>query len=146
MKQVVYGGDAFFIPWICARTGGSVENSRGVSIGLWDTETDLPLAGVLYEDFNGASIVAHIAAVPGKSWLSRTYLTHIFAYPFSQLSCKVVLLTIAEGNRDSRKFAEALGFTLSALLKDAHPTGALCIYSMARADCRWLEGIKNGKS
>jgi RimJ/RimL family protein N-acetyltransferase len=146
VKQVVYGGDGFFIPWICERVGSSPENSRGVTIGLWDTETDLPLAGVLFEDFNGASILAHIAAVPGKSWLSRTFLRHIFAYPFHQLSCRVVLLTIAEDNLESRRFAKGLGFTLAATLLDAHPSGALLIYRMARADCRWLKGLEHGKS
>lgn len=146
MKQVVYGGDGFFIPWICDRTGASAKNARGVAIGLWDTETDLPLAGVLFEDFNGASILAHIAAVPGKSWLSRGFLQQIFAYPFLQLGCRVVLLTIAGDNLPSRRFAEALGFTLAATLQDAHPSGALLVYRMPRADCRWLKGTKNGKS
>jgi RimJ/RimL family protein N-acetyltransferase len=139
VKQIVRGADAFFGPWIASRTGGSFSPGRGVTIGLWDTETDLPVAGVLYEDWNGANIVAHIAAIPGKQWLTKSFLRAIFAYPFLQLRARTVTLIIASSNRPSRKFATDLGFRLASTLPDAHPSGDLCIYYLHHTMCRWIE-------
>jgi len=138
VRQVVVGYDAYVGPWVCAKTGGTWVAGRGASIGLLDTATGLLLAGALFEDFNGANVLAHVAAVPGKSWLNREFLWFSFHYAFEQLGCKRITGVVAASNQESRRFNEHLGYTLEATLKDAHPTGDLLVYCMRKEDCRWL--------
>jgi len=121
-------------PWVCSRAGGTWVKGRGTGIGL-ERSGEL-IAGVLYEDYNRANIVCHIAGV--GNWLNREFLWTIFDYPFRQLKVKRITTTVAQSNTRSQRFTQHLGFTLEARLKDAHPSGDLFIYRMMAADCRWL--------
>jgi len=80
----------------------------------------------------------HVASDCSRRWLTRKALQFAFAYPFFQLKAKRLTAPIGEGNSDSRRFAEHLGFILEAKLQDAHPTGAICLYRMTRDECRFL--------
>jgi RimJ/RimL family protein N-acetyltransferase len=122
-------------PWVCARAGGTWVKGRGTAIGR-ERNGEL-IAGVLYEDWNGANVVCHIAGV--GNWLNRKYLWIIFDYPFRQLKVKRITTTVAQSNVVSQRFTQHLGFTLETRLKDAHPSGDLFIYRMMAAECRWLE-------
>lgn len=95
------------------------------------------VAGVAYANWNGVNIEAHIASDGSKRWLTREYLWTIFDYPFRQLKVKRITLCIGEGNKDSRRFAEHLGFERETTLVAAHPTGDLLIYRMTKDMCRW---------
>lgn len=95
------------------------------------------VAGVMYESFNGASIHTSIAAV-GKHWLTREYLWFIFYYPFVQLGARLLIATVASDNFASRKFCEHLGFDKHTRIADAHPSGALIVYTFNKAKCKWL--------
>ena len=127
-------------PWVCARAGGSWISGRGTAIG-W-VKGDQIVAGVLYEDYNGANVVCHIAGE--GNWANRQYLWTIFDYPFNQLNVKRITVPVADSNVKSKRFVEHLGFEKEAVLRDAHPDGDLIIYKMTADKCRWL-GIKNGK-
>jgi len=96
------------------------------------------MAGVLYEDWNHANVVCHIAGI-GR-WATREFLRVIFDYPFRQLAVKRITVPVASTNAKAVQFVEHLGFTLEAKLKDAHPEGDLLIYKMTPAECRWLKG------
>jgi RimJ/RimL family protein N-acetyltransferase len=103
------------------------------------------VAGVVYDYYTGANICLHIAAVPGRRWLTKEFLWFMFFYPFEQLGVKRITGIIPESNVDSRKFAQGLhGATLEARLKDAHPDGDMLIFRMFKEDCMYLR-IKNGK-
>ena len=121
-------------PWVCEKAGGTWIKGRGSAIGLIKKEL---VAGVLYEDWNGANIVCHIAGI-GR-WATRDYLRIIFDYPFLQLGAKRITVPVASENLTSRKFVEHLGFELEATLKDAHPAGDILIYRMTPAMCRYLK-------
>lgn len=95
------------------------------------------VAGVMYEAFNGSSLHTSIAAV-GKHWLTREYLWFIFHYPFVQLGARLLIATVASDNFDSRKFCEHLGFDRHSRIPDAHPSGALLVYTFNKAKCKWL--------
>lgn len=147
MKEILVGKDNIVGPWVCARAGGTWSAGRGTTIGLLHFEKGL-VAGVLYEDFNGANLLMHVAAVPGREWLCREYLWFCFYYPFVQLGCKRVTGVVPSINQEARRFDEHLGFKLEATLKDAHPEGDLLVYSMHKEDCRWLNikrGMPNGQ-
>lgn len=137
MKSILTGRDSIVGPWVCARAGGTWSVGRGATVGLLDSGKGL-VAGVLYEDYNRANLLMHVAAVPGKAWLCREYLWFCFHYPFVQLGCKRITGIVPSVNTQAREFDERLGFTLEATLKDAHPEGDLLVYKMTKQDCRWL--------
>lgn len=123
-------------PWVCANAGGQWVPGRATAIG-WMKRGAL-VAGVLYEDWNRAHVVCHIAGM-GR-WATREFLRVIFDYPFRQLAVKRITVPVASTNAKAVQFVEHLGFTLEAKLKDAHPEGDLLIYKMTPAECRWLKG------
>jgi RimJ/RimL family protein N-acetyltransferase len=133
VKEIV-GNHPDVIPWLAHHTDSDL-STVGATLGLI-CEGEI-VAAVLYDNYNGANIHATVAGI-GKRWLTREYLRAIFHYPFNQLRVKRITAVIADGNHDSIKFAEHLGFTREATLADAHPTGNLFIYVMRRNDCRWL--------
>ena len=99
------------------------------------------VAGTMYDQFNGSSIVASIA-ISGP--ITRKWLWWIFAYPFIQLKANVILGLISGANERSLKFAEKLGFTMVAGIPDADPSGVLMICAMNRADCRFIRSPYHG--
>lgn len=96
------------------------------------------IAGVLFDYYNGASINMHVAAKPGRRWLTREFLHFCFWYPFEQLKVRRITGLVPASNRDARKFDEHLGFELEATLKDAAPDGDVLVYRLFRDQCRWL--------
>lgn len=126
------------------RVAEFVGDSLGVSgfanytaIGLED-DGEL-IAGVLFDYYNGASINMHVAAIPGRRWLTREYLRFCFWYPFEQLGCKRITGLVPASNKDAQRFDEHLGFELEATLKDAAPDGDVLVYRMFRDQCKWLQ-------
>ena len=121
-------------PWVANHSGGDWHPNKGVAIG-WLSSGAI-VAGTIYEQWNGAQVVCHIAGV--GNWLKRQYLWTIFDYPFNQLKVKRITAPVSSSNTKCRKFLEHLGFTAEATLKDADPGGDLIIYKMTRDECRWL--------
>lgn len=134
MKQIILHQDATVGQWVCARAGGHYV--EGTAIGL--AENGRLIAGVLFDQYNGASIAMHVAA-EGKRWMTREYLWMCFHYPFEQLKVKKIIGLVGEANRAARQFDEHLGFVIDARIPDAHPDGTLLIYTMQKHQCRFLE-------
>ena len=135
MKRVVTGWDRIFGPWLMEKTGGSWVPGRGSTIGLLD---DNEIVGAsYYTDCNGASVILHCAG-EGKKWLNREFLWFSFHYPFEQLQVNKIISPVESTNFECKRFIESLGFTLEATLKDASPKGNLLLYTLERADCKWL--------
>lgn len=96
------------------------------------------IAGIVYDNFNGANICMHVGARPGVNWVSRKLLRLVFGYPFEQLGCRRVTGLVPETNLRSRRFCEHLGFDLETRIRGGHPDGDVLVYSMFRENCRWL--------
>lgn len=122
--------------WVVERAGGFWFPGRATTVGL-KLRGQL-IAGILYEDFNGANISMHVAAEPKAHWLTRSFLYAAFSYPFLQLSCKRVTAIVAESNLDCRRLLLHLGYTVECRFKDAHPDGDLLAFVMFKEDCKWL--------
>lgn len=123
------------VDWVATRTNEF--GSFGTTIGIgWEKNGEL-VAGVAYADWNGPNIVCHIASDGSKRWLTRYYLWAIFDYPFNQLQCKRITVCVGQGNSNSRRFVEHLGFELETTLRSAHPTGDLLVYRMFSESCKW---------
>jgi len=123
------------VDWVARQTNDYGTFGKAEGIG-WVAGERLR-AGVAYCDFNGVNIVCHIASDGSRRWATREYLWAIFDYPFRQLGVKRMTVCVGEGNSDSRRFVEHLGFELEATLQLAHPTGDLLVYRMFKESCRW---------
>lgn len=93
------------------------------------------IAGVVYENWNGASFVCHIVV---EGLMTPAYLAVIFHYPFVHCEAKKIFAPVPESNKSSIRFVEKLGFRLEHRLLDAHPDGALLLYGMTPQQCRFL--------
>lgn len=124
------------VEWVAKQTNEFGNFGTDIGIG-WMRDGKL-CAGVAYADWNGPNIVCHIASDRSRRWLTRQYLWTIFDYPFNQIGCKRITVCVGQGNRDSLRFVQHLGFRQEATLADAHPTGDLLIFALRRENCRWL--------
>jgi RimJ/RimL family protein N-acetyltransferase len=123
-------------PWVSQKTGGSWCEGRGQAIGkLVDGQL---VAGVLYEDFNGANVVCHIAG-EGK-WADRQFLAVIFDYPFNQMKVRRITVPVCGSNARSVKLVEHMGFVLESRLEQATLDSDLLLYRLFKDECKYLRG------
>lgn len=146
MKQLLVDADDYVGRWVAAKAELQFHPGFDVTLGLLDSSQGL-LAGVLYRNFNGANIEAHIAAQPGANWLTREFLWAMFDYPFNQLGVQRITGLVPAKNLAARRFDEHLGFVIEATLEGALPGDDLIVYRLRREDCRWLslKGHRNGQ-
>lgn len=101
----------------------------------WD---GYPVAGVIYDGYNGSIIHAHIWVDADKMPL-REWFAMIFDYPFSQLGVTKIIGQVKSSNAEARKLDENFGFTLEAEIKDYYDDGSsLLVYTMTKEQCRVL--------
>lgn len=98
-------------------------------------------AGVVYENFNGASIMCHVA-FSGR--LTPQYLYAIFHYPFVVCAARKIIGPVASTNTAILRLLENMGFEQEAKLVAAHPKGDILIMTMERTRCRFI-GERYGK-
>ena len=120
--------------WVAEQMNGSFSETTSTAIGL-QKETGEIIAGVMYENWNKRSVVAHMA-ITGR--ITKAYLGAIFRYAYEKCGVNKVILPVSSGNDKSNKFVKHLGFTEEARVKDADPAGDIIIYTLAKSDCRFL--------
>jgi len=123
-------------PWVSKETGGTWTPYRGQAIGKISANGELQ-AGVIYEDFNGANVVCHIAIKNGI--VDRQFLALIFDYPFIQLNARRITAPISETNKKSINLVTKMGFVLESRLDQATLDSDLLIYRMFKHECRYLQ-------
>lgn len=97
------------------------------------------IAGVVYEGFNGHNVWMHVAAEPGKKWLTRAYLAACFAYPFVQCGVSRISGYVEASNVEARRFDEHIGFKREAVLRGAASDGGdVNLYVMRIEDCKYV--------
>jgi RimJ/RimL family protein N-acetyltransferase len=125
------------VPWVEQRLEATMHADE--AIGL-ERDGEI-VAGVVYENWNGASFVCHIAV---EGLLTPAYLAAIFHYPFVHCAARKILVPVAESNEKSLRFVGKLGFRLEHRILDAHPDGAILLYGMTPDSCRFI-GEKYGQ-
>ena len=121
--------------WVISKAGGQWMPGRGSTIGL---ERDGVLcAGVLVEDWNGASCVMHVAG--DKGWKCDEFFRYVFGYVFRELDCRCIFGIVASDNARCLALGKQLGFEEVIHLEAAHPRGDLVILRMWKEQCKWLE-------
>lgn len=122
------------------KNGVPLHASMGMQ-GLGLIKDEEMIAGVLFDDYNGSNMWMHVAAMPGRRWMTRDFLYATFAYPFLQLNLKRLSGWVEADNLDARRFDEHIGFKQEAVLKQAGRNGVdVIVYSMFKEDCRFIKG------
>lgn len=119
--------------WVMEQMDGGYHAERSNAIGL--LRKNEIVAGVVYENWNGRSIVCHIAC---QGRLTSKWLAAIFDYPYNVCDVDKIIAPVASTNAKALKLVENMGFTEEARIKDASPNGDLVLMTMARETCRFL--------
>lgn len=136
MKTVIYGQNERVCKWVGERID---ESSLDVSEAIGLEQDGELIAGVVFYWYTGPSISMHVAAEPGKRWMTRDYLYRVFAYPFIQLKCRRVTGLVREDNLDAQRFDEHLGFKREGLIRHGASDGSnFILYGMLKEECKAL--------
>jgi hypothetical protein len=136
MIEILTDRDNEVGPWVCERSEGLWYPGRGRTIGV--AKSGILRGGVIYDDFNGASIAMHVASDGSRRWMTRNFLWFLFAFPFLDLKCRVAVATLPASRIEAIFYARHLGFIQTAVIQDGHPTGDLLIHTMRREHCPWI--------
>lgn len=137
-RFVLADHDEMVAEWVQKRIAHFTIDGAYSAIGLVNEQGHL-LAGVVYEQYTGIDVHVHIAAVPGKRWISRFWLGEVFRYPFVQLGVHRMTGLVPAKNKAAQAFDEHLGFKLEGRLREKLPGGDdLLVYGMLKEECRWL--------
>jgi len=118
---------------------------QGLPVSEWGQYSALGLvkdgylvAGVVYNNWAGAGVCAHIGAVAGRRWLDRAFLRAMFDYPFNQEGRRRITALVARKNKHARAFTENLGFRYEGCVRHSLPTDDWMLYGMLREECRFI--------
>lgn len=79
-----------------------------------------------------------------KKYTPRKLLWAAFDYPFNQCGLEVVFGVVNSQNKEAMRYDKHLGFTESARFPGAHDDGGdMVLFSMNKADCRWIKELKH---
>jgi RimJ/RimL family protein N-acetyltransferase len=125
---IIYTNADVIGPWV---------KGRGTGIACLNDVTGEIQTGVLFEDWNKANVICHIASE--NSRVKPAFMRVCFDYIFNQLKVKRVTSPISSSNLQAINFVKHLGFEHEATLIEAHPDGDILIFRMMRNQCKWLE-------
>lgn len=134
---MIFGESQRVAKWVRQQTGGNLWDGQFVAIGL-EQGGEL-IAGLGFNSYiPGGSVSGHLAAIPGKRWITRPFLRALFMYPFMQLKVERFNAFLPARNTAVIRFAEHLGFTFEHRMTRMLPNDDVLIYRMFREDCRWI--------
>ena len=120
--------------WVTAQTEGAFDPSRSVAIGL---EKDGKLvAGTVYENWNGRSVVCHIA------WqrVTPAYMAAVYDYAYNVAGVDKIIWPISSNHTRALALVSKMGFSEEARIKEAaHDSGDIVLMTQTPDKCRYLE-------
>ena len=119
--------------WVGERMEGIFPAERSVAIGL---EKDGQLvAGTVYENWNGRSVMCHIA------WerVTPTYVAAVYDYAYNVCGVDKIIGPISSNHTRALRLVRKMGFSEEARLKDAAPDGDIVLMTLTPERCRFLE-------
>jgi RimJ/RimL family protein N-acetyltransferase len=108
------------------------------TIGVVDKEGVL-IGGVVYHNWNPESAVIEMSgASDSKRWLTKPNLHGIFAYPFDQLECQMVVMRCSEHNKMLLNILDRYGFDIERIerLRGRDEAEMICTLT----DDKWRTG------
>jgi RimJ/RimL family protein N-acetyltransferase len=124
--------------WVADRIAGEFYSETSSAIGL--EKDGVIVAGVIYENWNRASIFCHIAI---EARLTKAYLKAIFDYPFNVCNVKKIIVPVVSNHVKSIKLVTNMGFAEEARIVDGSQDGDIIFLTMTKENCRFL-GVRYG--
>jgi RimJ/RimL family protein N-acetyltransferase len=120
--------------WVTDQTGGAFDPQRSVAIGL---ERDGQLqAGTVFENWNGQSVVAHIAWVR----VTSAYLAAVYDYAYNVANVGKIIGPVSSNHTRALQLVSKMGFSEEARIKGAaHDSGDIVLMTQTPDKCRFLE-------
>jgi len=125
-----------------------IEVARAAGIEFYDSvahtvisivdDNDKLLSGVIYSDYNLASINMHVAVFDQRG-VNRDMLWVCFDYPFNQLKVNWVFGFIRTDNLKAQEFAYKLGYEYCTVIPGVFTDANQLVLRMGPAHCRWLK-------
>lgn len=136
---MIAAGDGV-VQWVLEKAGG-VLTPEMTGVGIADSEGKLK-AAVAYDMFTGVggSVSLH-SRIDSPHFCTRTFLFHIFNYPFRELKVKKVFGIVDERKVKVIRFNTKVGFEIEGRLKNFFPNATAIVMSMREEDCKWLKVI-----
>jgi len=122
-----------YLPFHCKKLG--YYPSRWANCITCTDDHGKPLAGVVYDGYNGRTVNAHIwvGGRPSKEWYAA-----IFDYPFNRLMVEKIVGQVNGSNTEAQKLDLHLGFVEEARIAGYSDEGDLIMYTMTPDQCRVL--------
>ena len=138
-KHVVTDQHMRVMAWVAPRVGLSLELMvPGVGIGV--EQGGNLIAGAVFNRITSYSTEFHLAAVPGKTWGTRTFFKVCAEYPFLHLGVNRVTVHTRADNEDARRMTEHMGFKKEGVMRAACRDGSdMIVYGLLKKDCRWIK-------
>ena len=93
------------------------------------------IAGVVFEEWNGKSLVCHIAA----DRLTREFLEIASDYAYNRCGVWKIIAPVFSDNERGKRFVRKFGFQLEAQIREATASGDILLFTMTRQQCRYLK-------
>lgn len=143
MKRVIYDEPEKMLGWAANKIGIGRFSRDARPIGL--AQGNDIIAVVVFDNFSDASSCISVASNGTGTWLNRTFLVKVFAYPFLQLGHRRVTAMITESNIASRRFCAHCGFAEEGRIREDGKDGEdLIVMGMLRRECRFLRTAAAG--
>ena len=98
-------------------------------------ETGRPLAGAIYDYYNGQIIQSHVWVDP-EHRPSKEWYFAACDYPFRQLKVKKVIAQIRSDNEEALSHAEHIGYQIEARISDYFEDGVdMLVLTMTEEQC-----------
>lgn len=138
MSCVVYGDCVG--EWVACELKGRYDAGISKALGIArDGHID---AGIIFEDWNGRSVTVHIAA---RGRFTREFLWCVADYAYRQLGVTKLIAPVYSDNSRMIRMILRMGFVPEALIEDAAPDGDILIFTMTKAQCRFLGSRYSGE-
>jgi Acetyltransferases, including N-acetylases of ribosomal proteins len=129
------------VEWVCSYIEGLAVRPPAQAIGL--SRNGYIDAGVLFEDYNGASVVCHMAAM-GR--LNREFLWTVCDYAFRTMGVHKIIAPVFSDNVRMMLMICKMGFELEAVLYGCQKNGDIELFTMTAENCRFLGEKYNGQA
>lgn len=124
--------------WFNARVNPGGCDNEATFFGKEINQELVAVAG--YSNYNPdtSSVYLHLAGEEGKNWMTKDFLWFMFAYPFVQLDCQVLLANILSNNQKCLQLANHIGFKLLEVQKQKCGDLDVHVFWMFRPMCKYL--------
>lgn len=123
MKILMFDRTSDAVAWAKQRIGLVGASGDVTAVSLVNDKDEFQ-AVTVYSAYTSQNIDMHIAALPNRNWLSRSYFNASFYLPFRVLQVPRVTGLIRADNQVAPKFVERLGFQYEGRMRKAFEDGS----------------------